>query len=48
MFVGYFVGSNEALVKHYLGIATIIAVVSIVVIAVIYIYRLKKDVEEEI
>lgn len=47
MFVGYFVGSNEALVKHYLGIATIIAVVSIVVIAVIYVYRLKKDVEEE-
>lgn len=48
MFVGYFVGSNEALVKHYLGIATIIAVITIILIAVIYVYRLKKDVEEEV
>ena len=48
MFVGYFVGSNEALVKHYLGIATIIAVITIVLIALIYVYRLKKDVEEEV
>ncbi len=48
MFVGYFVGSNEALVKHYLGIATIIAVITIILIALIYVYRLKKDVEEEV
>lgn len=48
MFVGYFVGSNEALVKHYLGIATIIAVISIILIAIVYVYRLKKDVEEEV
>ena len=47
MFVGFFVGSNEALVKHYLGIATIIAVISIVLIAAVYIYKLKKDVEKE-
>ena len=48
MFVGYFVGSNEALVKHYLGIATIIAVITIILIALIYVYRLKKYVEEEV
>ncbi|MBD3807364.1 MAG: DedA family protein [Epsilonproteobacteria bacterium] len=48
MLVGYFVGSNEALVKHYLSIVTIIAVIFIILIAVIYVYRLKKDVEEEI
>lgn len=48
MLVGYFVGSNEALVKHYLSIVTIIAVIFIILIAVIYVYRLKKDVEKEI
>jgi len=42
MFVGYLVGSNEALVEHYLGRATIIAVISIVLIAIVYIYKMKK------
>lgn len=42
MTVGYLVGSNEALVEHYLGIATTIAVVGIVFIAIIYIYKMKK------
>jgi len=42
MFVGYQVGSNEALVEHYLGRATIIAVISIVLIAIVYIYKMKK------
>ncbi|MDD5406536.1 MAG: DedA family protein [Sulfurovaceae bacterium] len=47
MFVGYFVGSNEALVKQYLGRATTIALVSIVVIAIIYVWKLEKEVLEE-
>lgn len=42
MFVGYVVGSNEALVEQYLGRATTIAVISIIVIAIIYIYKIKK------
>lgn len=41
MFVGYLVGENEALVKHYLGMATI-AVVSIILIGIVYVYRMKK------
>lgn len=42
MLVGYLVGSNEALVEHYLGVATIIAVISIVLIAIVYIYKMKR------
>jgi membrane protein DedA with SNARE-associated domain len=42
MFVGYLVGSNEALVEHYLGVATTIAVISILLIAIVYIYKMKK------
>jgi membrane protein DedA with SNARE-associated domain len=42
MVVGYLVGSNEALVQRYLGVATIIAVIGIVLIAIIYIYKMKK------
>ncbi|MDD5358895.1 MAG: DedA family protein [Sulfurovaceae bacterium] len=47
MFVGYFVGSNEALVKHYLSIATVVAAITIILIAMVYVYKLKKDVDKE-
>lgn len=42
MIVGYLVGSNEALVKHYLGVATMIALACIVLIAIVYVYKMKK------
>jgi len=42
MVVGYLVGSNESLVKEYLQTATLVAVVSIVAIAIIYIYARKE------
>jgi len=47
MFLGYFVGSNEALIEHYLGRATMIALGAIVLIAVIYVWKMKKEVLEE-
>jgi membrane protein DedA with SNARE-associated domain len=47
MFLGYFVGSNEALIEHYLGRATMIALGVIVLIAVIYVWKMKKEVSEE-
>ncbi len=40
--VGYLVGSNEALISEYLKSATLIALVSVVLIAVFYIVRNKK------
>jgi len=47
MFLGYFVGSNETLIEHYLGRATMIALGVIILIAVIYIWKMKKEVLEE-
>ncbi len=47
MFLGYFVGSNEALIEHYLGRATMIALGAIVLITVIYVWKMKKEVLEE-
>lgn len=47
MFLGYFVGSNEALIEHYLWRATMIALGAIVLITVIYVWKMKKEVLEE-
>ena len=40
--VGYLVGSNEALISEYLKAATLIALVSVVLITIFYIVRNKK------
>jgi len=40
--LGYFLGSNEALIKEYLHIATFIALISVLFITIFYIVRAKR------
>jgi membrane protein DedA with SNARE-associated domain len=40
--VGYLVGSNEALISEYLKSATLIALVSVILITIFYVVRNKK------
>ena len=48
--LGYFLGSNEALINEYLQTATIIALISIAFITLFYIIRAKRrhEIEEEV
>ena len=48
--LGYFLGSNEAMVSEYLKTATLIALISVLFITLFYIIRAKrkKQIEEEI
>jgi len=48
--LGYFLGSNEALINQYLHTATIIALVSVLFITLFYIVRAKRrrEIEEEV
>ena len=41
--LGYLVGSNEALISEYLKSATLIALVSVVLIGIVYVLRYKKE-----
>ncbi len=48
--LGYFLGSNEDVIKEYLHIATLIALISVFIITIVYIVRTKskKAIKEEI